>query len=248
MQALCRRSRGARRGKGGVIVMNNDGPAPSAHVPLISDQSGRLLLLDVPPGDSEFAAARRAMRSWEPPAGAPADSTRYVNAGLHEVPRRLLPAAEELRQARDIRELLSANKIRAVENDFRLYSLTECAHPAEPGCIVDDGHDWSSDPRIDGGHTDGLKSAHCRRPECHITKQWADQCDRPDAYETDVPFVQYGKLGGTGLAAHEDAYGTNKAGKVDDSADSDGDVTAADDAGAPDGRGEKVKMDAGGVK
>ena len=195
-------------------MMSNDGPGPSAHVPLISDQSGRLLLLDVPPGDSEFAAARRVMRSWEPPAGAPTDSTRYVNAGLHEVPRRLLPAAEELRQAHDVRELLSARKLHAIENDFRLYNLTECVHPAEPACNAAgtaDGevsHDWASDPSIDGGGASGgLKRSHCRRPSCYVTKSAADQTTRPDAYEDDVPFVSYEMLGGTGRAVHDAAYG-----------------------------------------
>lgn len=179
-----------------------------ADVLLVSDHAGRLTVLEQQPGESMFAAARRAMRGWGgAPTAADAGQTRYVNAGLHEVPGRMLPGLERMRQAGDVRTVLSARRLRTIENDFRTYSLTECVHPTEPGCIAGGGHDWASDTRIDGGSSDGLKSAHCKRPGCHTAKQWADQCDRSDAYETDVPFLQYRKLSVAGRAAHVEAYG-----------------------------------------
>lgn len=201
---------------------------------LVSDDSGRLMLLDTDSGDA-FAAARRMMRSWELPGGPADECTHYVNAGLHEVPSRMLPGLESMRQAGDVRTVLSARRQRMIESDFRTYNLTECVHPDEPGCTAEGGHDWTSDPRIDCGSSDGLKREHCRRPGCHITKQWADQCDRPDAYETDVSFVRYGRLDGAARAAHEDAYGVGSGvSDVDkvDKADNDNDGCASDDAGA----------------
>ena len=184
----------------------------SQNVLLVSDRTGRLFMLDVQLGETEFAAARRVVREWDVPADAPADRTYYQNAGLHEVPRRLLPKdIVGLPPAHDIRGLLSARKLRTIENDCRTYNLTECVHPTEPACAAGGAHDWASDADIDGGTTTdaALKRAHCRRPSCHATKSWAGQADRPEAHETDVPFMSYGVLDAQGKAAHDAAYAVN---------------------------------------
>ncbi|MDE0267014.1 MAG: hypothetical protein OXK17_08380 [Thaumarchaeota archaeon] len=219
---------------------------------LVSDGAGNLVLLqpDSDGGDM-FAAARRMMRSWKTPEDAPADRTRYVNAGLYEVPRHLLPNAEEMRQARDIRTLLSARKLSTIENDFRMYNLTECVHPAEPACAAagtgDASHDWASDAGIDGGGAlGGMKREHCRRPSCYAAKSAADRADRPDAYETDVPFVSYDTLDAAGRAAHDAAYGRKEVDKADKAYDDvffgvamTGFSTLVDDAGKAGGNDAK---------
>ncbi|MCE2497815.1 MAG: hypothetical protein J4F28_02250 [Nitrosopumilaceae archaeon] len=192
---------------------NSDKPESHADVLLVSDRTGRLSILDVQPGETMFAAARRVMRGWDVPADAPADRTYYQNAGLYEVPRRMLPKDVEhlMLQTGDVRSVVSARKLRIIENDYRTYNLTECVHPAEPRCAAggaDGGaHDWTSDANIDGGADGGLKRSHCRRTSCYVARSAADRMDRQDAYESDVPFVSYGVLDARGREAHDVAYG-----------------------------------------
>lgn len=203
------------------ISSNDAAAAVPGMVYLLSDRTGRMYVLDAPVGTSYLAAARRLMRLWGVPPGAPADRTYYQNAELFAVPRRLMPDSI-LRDAaaatgdRDVRRAISARRARTIEVNHGMYRLTECVHPKEPACPHagrDAGgggngapHDWEQDPNGGGGAT--TTAYCCARPGCTATKSETVQFDDPLAYETDVPLIAYGMRDAVPAAADDAGTGT----------------------------------------